>query len=38
MGGREARGRMQRAVRGDEDVAAEVNGDGVGSLFFWVCG
>jgi hypothetical protein len=29
---------MQRAVLGDEDVAAEVDGDGVGSLFFWVGG
>jgi hypothetical protein len=29
---------MQRAVRGDEDVAAEVDGDGVGSLFFGVGG
>jgi hypothetical protein len=38
MGGGEARGRMQRAVWGDEDVAAEVDGDGVGSLFFGVGG
>jgi len=38
MGGGETRGRMQRAVWGDEDVAAEVDGDGIGSLFFWVGG
>ena len=38
MRGGEARGWMQCAVRGDEDVAAEVDGDGIGSLFFWVGG
>src|SRR5438309_2276831 len=38
MNGGEARGRMQCAVRGDEDVTAEVDGDGAGSLFFGVCG
>jgi hypothetical protein len=29
---------MQRAVRGDEDIATKVDGDGVGSLFFGVGG
>jgi hypothetical protein len=38
MGGGEARGWMQRAVRRYEDVATEVDGDGVGSLFFGVGG
>ena len=32
----EARGRVQGAVRGDEDVTAEVDGDGVGGLGLWV--
>lgn len=34
MRGGQARGRVERAVRGDEDVAAEVDGDCFGGFVF----